>query len=202
MVSEAPATAATVNKVIAAQARRAGLPLSPIAAALAAPSPCRHTDRGRRTERERQVGASTKTTSGGAASGATASGASLTPALVAAWARLDAATFVRAVQPAFFAPRLAATGLGVTYYERTRTNVVVAGSTAAAARFAARLDVFGYAARTGAAGLPATALLPVIYYQRGDRRLADALAGDLGLPASQVVAALRAPAALTVVLPR
>ena len=36
-----------------------------------------------------------------------------------AWARLNAATFVRAVQPAFFAPRLAATRLGVTYYERT-----------------------------------------------------------------------------------
>ena len=43
---------------------------------------------------------------------ATAGAGPLTTALVTAWARLDAATFVRAVQPAFFAPRLAATGSG------------------------------------------------------------------------------------------
>ncbi len=220
VVSEVPATAAAVDKVIDAQAKHAGLPLSPVAAALAEPSPSASptADASPAAGATATAGAtavgspapSTGATAGtsprptpaATASTATPADVALTPALVAAWARLDAATFVRAVQPAFFAPRLAATGLGVTYYDRTRTKVVVAGPTAAATtRFAARLDVFGYAARAGSAGLSATALLPVIYYQPGDRWLARALAGDLGLPASQIVAALRAPAALTVVLP-
>jgi hypothetical protein len=214
VVSEVPATAAAVNKVIDAQAKRAGLPLSPVAAALAEPSPSASpTASASPTVGATAVvspaptagataGTSPRPTPAATAPTATSADVALTPALVAAWARLDAATFVRAVQPAFFAPRLAATGLGVTYYDRTRAKVVVAGATAAATtRFAARLDVFGYAARAGSAGLPATALLPVIYYQPGDRWLARALAGDLGLPASQVAAALRAPAALTVVLP-
>lgn len=236
VVSEAPATPATVNKVIDAQAKRAGLPLSPVAAALAAPSTsatprpsARPTARATPTSGATPTAGATiavgatpaagATTAGptptagataaasprptpAAAASSAAAGAPLTTALVEAWARLDAATFVRAVQPAFFAPRLAATGLGVTYYDRTRTNVIVAGPAAVGGRLATRLDVFGYAAKAGSTGLPATPLLPVIYYQPGDRWLARALAGDLGLPASQVVAALRAPAALTVVLPR
>ncbi len=242
VVSEVPATPAAINKVIDTQAKRAGLPLSPVAAALAAPGPSASPTVGASptasaspTPGATTAAGSTPTPGAAAASptptaGATAGpaaaatataatsprptpaassstatseggGAPLTPALVRAWARLDAATFVRAVQPAFFAPRLAATGLGVTFYDRTRTQVVVAGSPPAAARLAANLDVFGYAARTEAAGLPAAALLPVIYYQPGDRWLARALAGDLGLPASQVRAAVRSSAALTVVLP-
>ena len=108
---------------------------------------------------------------------------------------------MRAVQPAFFAPRLAATGLGVTYYERMQTKVAVIGAAAVAGRLVTRLDVFGYAARRGASGPLATAAQPIVYYRSGKRRLARALAGDLGLPTSQVVPAAFAPQALTVVLP-
>ena len=250
VVSEVPTTAAAVNRAIAAQAKLAGLPLSPVAAALdlpatratpgasasptasASPSASSTPDASAEptagsapaagatatatttpaASASPGVGATPKaaatagpsagsTPTAAASSAATNADVALTPALVAAWARLDAATFVRAVQPAFFAPVLASTGLGVTYYDRTQTNVVVVGSVSAAARLAARLDVFGYVARRGAARLAATPLLPVVYYRAGDRWLAFALAGDLGLPTAQVRPAATPPAALTVVLP-
>ena len=127
---------------------------------------------------------------------------SLTDAVVAAWARLDAATFVRAVQPAFFAPRLAATKLGVTYYERTLTRVgVVDGDAAARARLIAELDVIGYRALRAPNGSLAAGSRPLVYYRAHDRRLALAVAGDLGLRASQLVKTTGGAEGLTVVMP-
>lgn len=181
IVSEVPGLGAAVNDTIDTWAVAAGLPLSAVAAALAAPA---------------TSGSPAPTASPGSAGGE-----SLTPALVAAWARLDAATFVRAVQPDFFAPHLAATRLGVTYYERTLTRVAVVGAAPAAARLIARLEVFGYTARRAPAQLLAPAALAVVYYRKGNRALALALAGDLGLPPSQALQSAGGTAPLTVVLP-
>jgi hypothetical protein len=133
--------------------------------------------------------------------GNAAAGNDLTAAEVAVWARGNAATFVRAVQPAFFAPRLPATRLGVTLYERTLTRIAVAGAAGAAARAVARLDSFGWVALRRSAGSLASAALPVVYYRASDRRLALALAGDLGLRASQVVKTAGGPAGVTLVVP-
>ena len=214
VVSEVP-DATAVNDAIAAQTTAAGLPLSPVAAALAVPvtrqsdagghrlrrppppavrrPPPRQSDarRHRRLRRPGPVSRSTSTVS---------TTADLTPALVSAWARLDAATFVRAVQPAFFAPRLAATRLGVSFYERTLTRVGVVDSDAAGrARLIARLDVFGYRALRAPAGSLSAGAQPIVYYRAGDRRLALAVAGDLGLPTTQVLPTVGGAEGVTVV---
>ena len=197
VVSEVPGPAVAVNHTIDAQAAAAGLPLSAVAAVMAAPAAGGSPAPG--------AAASAVSPAPGAAASAGSPGAavgdSLTTALVVAWARLDAATFVRAVQPAFFAPRLAATRLGVTYYERTLTRVAVVGAAAAAGRLIARLDVFGYVAAPAPAGSLAPAALPTVYYHPADRRLALALAGDLGLRTSQVVQSAGGSRGLTVVIP-
>ncbi len=65
----------------------------------------------------------------------------------------------------------------------------------------ARLEVFGYVALRASTGLPAPAVEPIVYYRKGDRRLALALAGDLGLRPSQAVLSAGGPAGLTVLLP-
>jgi hypothetical protein len=43
-------------------------------------------------------------------------------------------------------------------------------------------------------------VLPIVYYRKGDRRLALAVAGDLGLRTSQVVQTAGGPAGLTLVV--
>jgi hypothetical protein len=192
VVSEVPGDS-DINDTIVAQATAAGLPVSPVAAALAAPV---------------ATGSPTPLAAGSPSSGETARPTStastsdgLTAALVAAWARLDAATFVRAVQPAFFAPRLAATKLGVSFYERTLTRVGVVDSDAAArVRLMERLDVFGYRALPAPAGALSAGALPIVYYRAGDRRLALAVAGDLGLPTTQVLPTVGGAEGLTVVM--
>ncbi len=224
VVSEVPGDAAT-NDAIVAQAAAAGLPLSPVAAALAAPAavgptPVASASPTAAASASRvpvaagspTAGASGSPTAGVSgsptpvASGSPKSAAStrggLSAALVAAWARLDAATFVRAVQPAFFAPRLAATRLGVSFYERTLTRVgVVGGDAAARARLMARLDVFGYRALSAPAGSLSAGALPIVYYRAGDRRLALAVAGDLGLRTTQVLPTVGGAEGVTVVMP-
>jgi len=186
VVSEVPGLDAAVNDAIDTQATTAGLPLSPVAAAVTPPT-----------------AGPTPTASLTPAAGPTpAAGDGLTAALVTAWARLNAATFVRAVQPAFFAPRLAATRLGVTYYERTQTRVAVVGPAAVATPAVDRLDVFGYRARRASARSLAPGVLPIVYYRKGDRRLALVLAGDLGLRTSQVVQSAGGPVGLTLVVGR
>ncbi len=230
IVSEAPAAPAAVNDTIAARTTAAGLPLAPVAAALVAPAVIGSPTPGTAalptpsgtalptpsgTGAAASTGAESPTPSGatgststgpgsptpsGAGSPASAPGESLTNGLVSAWARLDAATFVRAVQPAFFAPRLAATKLGVTFYERTLTRVgVVDGDAAARARLIAALDVFGYQALSAPKGSLAAGALPLVYYRAHDRRLALAVAGDLGLRASQLVKTVGGAEGLTVV---
>jgi hypothetical protein len=216
VVSEVPGATA-VNDTIEAQATAAGLPLSPVAAALAVPvasggptpvasgSPTPVA-----TESPTAGGAGSPTPGGSSGPTPGASGRStptastpggLTAALVAAWARLNAATFVRAVQPAFFAPRLAATRLGVSFYERTLTRVGVVDSDAAAReRLMARLDVFGYQALRAPAGSFSSGALPIVYYRAGDRRLALAVAGDLGLRTTQVLPTVGGAEGLTVVM--
>jgi hypothetical protein len=225
VVSEVPGATA-MDDTIAAQATAAGLPLSPVAAALAVPvasggptlvasgSPTPGGTggptpgaTGRSTSTASTSTASTSTASTSTASTSTASTSTastsggLTAALVAAWARLDAATFVRAVQPAFFAPRLAATRLGVSFYERTLTKVGVVDSDAAArASLMERLDVFGYQALRAPAGSLSAGVLPIVYYRAGDRRLALAVAGDLGLLTPQVLPTVGGAEGLTVVM--
>ncbi len=215
IVSEVPADT-PINDFIKARAAAAGLPLSPVAAALAAPlasatpaastspaasaTPAASGSPAASATPAASTSPAASATPAASGSPAAAAGEGLTPAVVAAWARLDAATFVRAVQPAFFAPRLAATRLGVTYYERTLTRVAVVGPAQAAAHLVALLDVFGYAALRSSESLPAT-LEPIVYYRKGDQRLALALAGDLGLRPSQVVLSAGGPVGLTVELP-
>ena len=227
IVSEVPGAGVAVNYNIAAQAAGAGLPLSPVAALLAAPvaagsaSPtpgASPSSSGSATPSSSATpairGSATPASGAGATAGATPAagatpGASVATALsagvVARWARLDAATFVRVVQPAFFAPRLAATHLGVSYYERTLTKVAVVGPAAAPARLAARLDVMGYAAKPAATPGPRfpSSVLTIVYYAKPDKRQALALAGDLGLSAAQIApsASSSSTAPLTVVLP-
>lgn len=230
VVSQVPNAGIAVNRNIAAQAAGAGLPLSPVAAVLGAtaggatpsagqsgtPSAEQSAMPGAATPGGRSAMPSAATPGAGqnpASPAATASSAmSVAPAVAAEravsvveaarWARLDAATFVRAVQPAFFAPRLVATRLGVSYYERTLTRVAVVGPTATAAGLAARLDVYGYAAQAVATAgqlFPSVAET-IVYYRTSDKREALALAGDLGLPASQIQPSNNGPAPLTVVV--
>jgi len=208
-----------LNDVIRTHASSAGLPLSPVVAVLANRAVAAGPSPGVTAASPAAVGST-----GGPASVAGATAASLTPspgpatgsptpttgpttegvltpALVAAWARLDAATFVRAVQPQFFAPRLAATRLGVSYYLRTLTRVAVAGGATSTAREMSRLEVFGWATRQAAAGSLTASSSPVVYYRTGDRQLALALAGDLGLAKSHVLQSSGGPLGLTLVLP-
>jgi hypothetical protein len=225
VVSQAPDAGVAVNGAIAAQATLAGLPLSPVAAALAAraaaasasasPSagPSAASSVAATASPSPGTTASASPSAGmtaAASPGATAAGrpspaptttiGPLAASVVTAWARLDAATFVRAVQPEFFAPRLPAAGLGVTYYQRTLTKVVVAGPAAAADRLATRLQVDGWAAQRAPASTKPVGETTV-YYSGGDRRLARALAGDLGLHTAQIVRSPGGSRPLTVVLP-
>jgi len=61
--------------------------------------------------------------------------------------------------------------------------------------------VFGYLARRASARSLVPGALPVMRYRKGERRLAFAVAGDLGLRASQVVQSAGGPAGLTLVVP-
>ncbi len=202
VVSEVPGPGEAVNNAIDARAAAAGLPLSAVTTGVAAPLasasplPAASLAPG-------ATGSSGPVATGRSVvtAGNAAAGNDLTRAVVSEWARGNAATFVRAVQPAFFAPRLPATRLGVTFYERTLTRVAVAGAAGATARAVARLDSFGWVALRRSAGSLASAALPVVYYRASDRRLALALAGDLGLRASQAVKTAGGPAGVTLVVP-
>ncbi len=202
IVSEVPGAGAAVNHMIAAQAADAGLPLSPVTALLTAPAAGTVSPAPTATPSRSPAPSATPATG---ATPAVSVATVLSPSVVARWARLDAATFVRAVQPAFFAPHLAATRLGVSYYERTLTRVAVVGSSAAAGRLAARLDVMGYAAQPASTAGPRfpAAVQTIVYYTKPDKRQALALAGDLGLPATQIAPSTSSTglAPLTVVLP-
>ena len=118
--------------------------------------------------------------------------------LADAWAQAQVTTLARACDPTVFAPRLIGTLLGVSYYQRTKTTVLLAG-VSIPARYPSLLASCGW--RTSSGGLGAWTPLRVgaaVSYRPGAQRLARALAGDLGLPAASVVADPRAPASLVV----
>jgi hypothetical protein len=113
-------------------------------------------------------------------------------------ARANVETLVHACWPGVLAPRFASTHLAVSFAFARRIAVDVVGTAAAAEIAAARLRLWGYRAVVTAAdgwagGLPRRA----VYYRQGRRRAALALAGDLGLPRSAVVADKDAPAEVT-----
>ena len=88
----------------------------------------------------------------------------------------------------------------MSFYERTLTRVGVVDSDAAGrARLIARLDVFGYRALRAPAGSLSAGGQPIVYYRAGDRRLALAVAGDLGLPTTQVLPTVGGAEGVTVV---
>jgi len=201
VVSQVPGAGVAVNRNIAAQAAGAGLPLSPVAAVLEATARAT-TPSATPGAGQSPVSAPPSASPATSVAPAVAAERTISPAEAARWARLDAATFVRVVQPAFFAPRLVATRLGVSYYERTLTRVAVVGPAASAAGLAARLDVFGYAAQaTATAGGFPSSVKTIVYYNASDKLQALALAGDLGLPASQTARSSSGSAPVTVVLP-
>jgi hypothetical protein len=215
IVSEVPpestaagAAGASLNDMIDSLAADAGLPLSPVGAVVTAssgapaptvPSPSSGATRPAAGAATPTAGASQSPSPG--AAGSSSGMGTLTLPAATAWAQLDAATFARAVQPAFFAPLLPATRLGVTYYQRLSTRVtVVDDDAAAAARLVAHLGAFGYTALAGNAPGLASQALPVVYYGPGQRRAALALAGDLGLRPGQALAAPGGRPALTLVV--
>jgi hypothetical protein len=123
-------------------------------------------------------------------------------ARAAAAARANVQTLVRACWSGVLAPDLVSTRLAFGFAASSRTQVAVfAPSASAAARSAAALRLWGYRAQpagTTAALSSSGAVTTIVAYRQGKRRAALALAGDLGLRRSAVVADDGAPAALTV----
>jgi len=123
--------------------------------------------------------------------------------LFSRWAALNAQALVRAVQPAYFAPRLLSTRSGFDYYQRTTTSVAVTGPDAArVARQAASVGNLGYAAAVAESeDLPAAGYA-ALYYQPAALRAALILAGEIHLPEVAVTASPPPPSTdLAIVLP-
>ncbi len=107
-----------------------------------------------------------------------------------------AAAAVRACWPAVLAPALPATVRGVTYAERRTVELAVAD---AAAADRAWLVLCGYVPEAaGGEWAPEAGVVRVAHHP-GLRRLALAVAGDLGVPGALVVEDEDAPAPVTVV---
>ena len=123
-----------------------------------------------------------------------------TPA-AAAWGEAGRAVVVAAVRacwPAVLAPELPGTRLGVSYAERRTVGVaVLAGEGSAAVR--EWLDLCGYVSEDAGDGWAPEAGVVRVAYHPGLRRLAVAVAGDLGVPAVLAVEDADAPAPVTVV---
>jgi hypothetical protein len=105
------------------------------------------------------------------------------------WAMLNAQALVRAVQPAYFAPRLLSTRSGFDYYQRTKTSVAVAGpDPAQVVPEASSVANLGFAAAEGESeGMP-DAGYQVLYYQPTALRPALILADELHMPEIAVAA--------------
>ncbi len=119
----------------------------------------------------------------------------------AAWAaagRAAAGAAVRACWPEVLAPDLAGTRLGVSYAERRTVDLsIAAGDGAPGTR--GWLLACGYVPVLAASDWAPPSALVRVAYQRGWRRLALAVAGDLVAPPSQVVVDETAPAPVTVI---
>lgn len=117
-----------------------------------------------------------------------------------AWADAAFETLARACDPALFAPRLAATRLGIGFYTRVHTRVAVMGVGAVQTTASARLRACGWAAAATAAGSWSPTLRGGnVYCHAGEVTLARAVAGDLGRSGVRVIVDASAPAAITVV---
>lgn len=117
-------------------------------------------------------------------------------------ARANVATLVRACWPGALAPRLASTRLGFSFAARRRTEVAVAAPAPdVAAGYESRLRVWGFEVvlTTGDTWQAAASGVSVVC-RPGSRRAALALAGDLGLAATAVVADAGAPAPLVLLV--
>ena len=114
-------------------------------------------------------------------------------------ARANVQTLVRACWPGALSPKLASTRLAFGFAASRRIEVAVfASSDAAAARVAAALRVWGYQAHPAdGTGWSSGQAVTAVSYREGMRRAALALAGDLGLRRTAVVADDGAPADLT-----
>jgi len=118
-------------------------------------------------------------------------------------ARANVQTLVRACWSGVLSPKLASTRLAFEFAASRRTHVAVfAPSASAAARVATALRLWGYDAQParGSAGSSSARAAVTISFREGMRRAALALAGDLGLRRTAVVADDGAPAALTLEL--
>lgn len=148
------------------------------------------------------VGPSPAETVSPAGSASAAAGAAATAAgLAADWSDAGAAAAaaaVRACWPAVLAPQVPATVRGVTFAERRTVELAVLdGEGAAADRI--WLAVCGYVAETvGGDWAPEAGVVRVAHHP-GLRRLAVAVAGDLGAPDALVVEDADAPVPVTVV---
>jgi len=121
--------------------------------------------------------------------------------------RLAAECLVRAVQPAFFSPRLPATRLGFDYYERSGFEIAVAGPEGLATlRLLDALRAMGYRPeRLEGDGVSGDAALSVplsLRFAEGHRLEARCVAGDLRLARDDVTLGADLPAALTLVTRR
>jgi hypothetical protein len=111
--------------------------------------------------------------------------------------RAAAAAAVRACWPAVLAPGLPATVRGVTFAERRTVELaVLEGDGAAGDR--AWLAVCGYAPEVASGDWAPEAGVVRVAHHPGLRRLAVAVAGDLGVPGALVVEDADAPAPVTV----
>jgi hypothetical protein len=118
--------------------------------------------------------------------------------------RLAAECLVRAVQPAFFSPRLPATRLGFDYYERGGFEIAVAGlDEPASVQLLDRLRAMGYRPewiQADGAGSDVALALPLsVRFAEGHRAEALCVAGDLGLGRDAVTVGSDLPAAITLV---
>jgi hypothetical protein len=117
-------------------------------------------------------------------------------------ARANVETLVRACWPDVLAPDLPSTRLGYHFAAAQHASVaVLLEPDANGEDAAARLRLWGYEVAVVTQGrwvpeLPG----PAVYYRKGMRRPALALAGDWGLGSGDVVAADSAPADVTLVL--
>lgn len=130
-----------------------------------------------------------------------AGGAGLPDGICGTWqsaGSLAAATAVRACWPAVLAPGLAGTRRGVTYAERRSIELGLLED-AAVDDLVTWLAACGYRSAVVGDGWTPQAAVAKVVYQPGLRRLALAVAGDLGLPAAFVAEDDAAPAPITVV---
>jgi hypothetical protein len=124
---------------------------------------------------------------------------------LAAAARQNVQTLIRACWPGTLSPGLRSTQLGFTFVQARHTGVGVLSTSEPTARAALqRLRLWGYRAGRLSledGGWPPPAPGPLACYRPGSRPAASSLAGDLGLARRSVVRAGDSPREVVLVLP-